>query len=255
MSRLAVVPVVLAVAVAAGCNTIEPSGAAPTDAPTSGTRATAPETTDIAVAPEFDPAVTVPQLDGARLGCVDEPGSIQAPAAKWYASGAPGALAFTGEFVTTSSFIDFTNAVDDAVSTQLQSFVAEGASELSGGSDSCVTYRYVQFLGNGDASIIVAVWRVEGATDPFWVPNERDFVVLDNATLASDGDHIRVALVVAPDGTTVRVSAYGANAVDLVAGWPSTITVTSNLLPGPAPATVQQLISIGRDVLRYSLDR
>ncbi|HEY7628854.1 MAG TPA: hypothetical protein VH761_17420, partial [Ilumatobacteraceae bacterium] len=152
-------------------------------------------------------------------------------------------------------FVDFTNAIDDAVSGQLQAFTAEGATELAADASACVTYRSVQFQGDDEATLIVAVWRVEGATDPYWVPNERDFALLDDATLVSDGEHIRVALVVAADGTTVRVSSYGVHAIDSVAGWPSTVTVATDRQPGQAPGTAQQLIAIGREVLSYALAR
>lgn len=240
---------------ASACSYIEPSGAAPTDPPASGTLATTQSSVPATTSPSFDPDATVPSGQGSAVGCVDEAGTVRAPAGQWYQPGAAGALALTGEFVTTERFVDFTNDVDDAVGAHAVSFTASGASELARSSTSCVSYRSVHFTRDDEAVIIVAVWRVEGATDPFWVPNEEEFVARDDSTIVSEGAHIVVALVVAPDGTTVRVSAYGAHAIDFVAGWPSTITVGSDVVPGPAPATVDQVVAIGQQVLESALRR
>ena len=86
--------------------------------------------------------------------------------------------------------------------------------------------------------------------------NETGFRAIDDTTLVSGGDSVRVALVVAPDGTTVRVSAYGSRAKDGVTGWPTTFAKPPDAAsPGPAPTDTDTLIAIGKDVLAGILVR
>jgi hypothetical protein len=244
--------VALAIGCLAGCSYIEPSDAAPTS-PSSATTvaATVPPATTAAV----DPDATVPNAPSASLGCVDDPGTLRAPASAWYHSGAAGVLALTGEFVTSKDLVHFAKKADDFVQEHTDSFVAESASELAETVDSCPNYRSVQFDRDDGTSIIVAAWRVEGAVDPAGVPNDAPFVVRDDATLVSDGAHIRVVLVVAPDGTTVRVSAYGKGAVQVVSGWPSTTASTAPIVQGDPPASIDDIVAIGRAMLSETLRR
>jgi hypothetical protein len=101
---------------------------------------------------------------------------------------------------------------------------------------------------------VVSAWRLESAGDPFWVPNESGFVVLDRSTLVSGGAHIAVVLAVAADGTTVRVTAYGARATSMVAGWPTTTTSSPSVAkPGIASMTVEQLLPAARTTLSHLL--
>jgi hypothetical protein len=98
--------------------------------------------------------------------------------------------------------------------------------------------------------VIVTEWRVVHAAQAPVVPLERAFEVVDDRTLVAHGDSIRVALVVAADGTTVRVSAYGVGARDRVAGWPTTMAQPPDAPPpGPAPTDTDTLVAIGRDVI------
>lgn len=75
------------------------------------------------------------------------------------------------------------------------------------------------------------------------------FTAINDDALVSDGQHISVVLVVAPDGTTVRVSSYGPHGRDLVAGWPSTITLDPSRQPGSTPLQSNDLLPIAKAVL------
>jgi len=61
-----------------------------------------------------------------------------------------------------------------------------------------------------------------------------------------------IVLLVAPDGTTVSVSALGQRMQRRIDGWPST-AVLDDILPGPAPATSEQLLGIARSVQQQVL--
>jgi hypothetical protein len=109
----------------------------------------------------------------------------------------------------------------------------------------CVTHRIAVFRHESD-QILVGAWRVESAADPFWIPNEAPFAKLNDSTLVSEGRHLVVVLVVAPDGTTGHASAYGARADQMVAGWPSTVSPGD---PGPVNFTATQLVPIAQVAL------
>jgi hypothetical protein len=248
-----VVASTLCLAAIAGCSgLIEPSGAAPTQ-PSTETVATTTTTTTVAMT--FEPGATVPDAPPGAAGCIEEPGTLRAPASAWYHSGSAADLTFSGEVVESATFGDFGKAVDTAVQHYAQLFVADSGYELAKTADSCVTYRSAQFVRKDGAAIVVSTWRAEGAADPSWIPTEVPFSSHDDATLIADGLHIRVALVVAPDGTSVRVSAYGVGELQAVSGWPSTTVATSPISYGDAPATTDEIVSIGKDVLTYSLQR
>lgn len=240
-------------ALAACSGFIEPSGAAPTT-PSSGTQAAT--TTSTAVALSFEAGATVPDASALAVGCVDEPGRLRAPAGAWYHQGAAGVLSLSGQIVESDKFADFGRAADDSVQNHVHSFVADSGYELAAQPDSCVIYRSAQFVRRDGSAIVVSAFRAEGAADPYWIPNEVTFSARDDATLVSDGAHIRVALVVAPDGTTVRVAAYGVGEMQAVSGWPTTSAPsTPTIAYGNAPATIDEIVAIGNDVLRYSLRR
>ena len=252
--RVAAAAVVVCSAAVVGCsNLIEPSGAAPTS-PSTGTLATT--TTSTTVAMSFEPGATVPDADAQPVGCVDEAGALRASAGAWYHAGAAGALSLSGQVVQSKNYANFGRAVDQSVQDRVHSFVADSGYELAAQEGSCVTYRSVQFVRRDGGAIVVSAFRVEGAVDPYSIPNEAAFSPHDDTTLVSDGAHIRVALVVAPDGTTVRVAAYGTGELAAVSGWPTTSAPTTPTIAyGDAPATTDQIVAIGNDVLTYSLRR
>jgi hypothetical protein len=235
------------------CDYIEPSDATPTS-PTSGTTVPATAAAET-TAMTFEPGATVPDAPDQAVGCLDDPGTLHAPASAWYHTGANGVLSLSGQFVTSDRFVHFTSTVDEAVQKHTDSFVADAASELAADQEACVSYRSVQFSRSDGSALIVAVWRAEGAADPYWIPNETGFTVRDESTLISDGAHIRVALVVGPDGTTVRVTAYGKGELEAVSGWPTTSAPPPTVEFGPAPATVDEIVAIGHEVLSETLQR
>jgi hypothetical protein len=241
------------IAVLAGCTgLIEPSGAAPTS-PSTGTLAT---TTTTTVRLTFEPGATVPDANAQAVGCVDEPGTLRASARAWYHAGAKGVLSLSGQVVQSDKYADFGETVEVAVQQHVQSFIADTGYELAAQEGSCVIYRSVQFVRRDGGAIVVSAFRADGAVDPYWIPSEVAFATRNDSTLVSDGAHIRVALLVAPDGTTVRVAAYGTGELQAVSGWPTTSAPTTPTVAyGDAPATIEQIVAIGNDVLTYSLRR
>lgn len=187
-------------------------------------------------------------------GCLDEPGTLRARATAWYPGSAGGPLSLNGERDTSAAPDSFRTAAAAAVHDVAPGFTTGGGVELRR-ADGCITHRYATFT-SGDDTIVVSAWRVESAADPFWIPNEGPFVALDDSTLVSSGDHIVVVLAVAPDGTTARVSAYGARATAMAAGWPTTMAPSPSAAPpGPATVTTEELAPVARSVLAYVLDQ
>ena len=187
-------------------------------------------------------------------GCLDDPGTLRADATSWYPGSSGSPLSFDGESEESRALDGFRTAVAAAVRDAAPGFIADDGFELRAPSG-CVTHRYASFA-SGESSITVSAWRVESAADPYWIPNEGPFVALDDSTLVSSGDHIVVALAVAPDGTTARVTAYGARAAAMVAGWPTTTAPSpSDPPPGRVAVTSEELVPVARSVLAYVLDQ
>ncbi len=188
-------------------------------------------------------------------GCLDEPGTLHASASSWYPASSGGALTLNGDRSASSALGGFRAAASIALQAVAPAFVASDALEYQRAGGGCTTHRYA-FFANDDAEIVVSAWRVESAANPFWVPNEAEFVAVNDSTLVSRGSHIAVVLAVAPDGTTARVTAYGARAAALVAGWPSTTTSSPTALPpGLTTVTADELIPVANSMLTYVLDQ
>jgi len=198
------------------------------------------------------------QQSAADTGCVDEAGSLHATAGAWYPKSARGVLTLTGQDVTSPSAGDtdaFRNLAEQAVISRVAGATIGDERQLDASGTGCTTHRWVDF-DVGDAQVVVSEWRVVHAAEAYWVANDTGFSAIDDSTLVSGGDSVRVALVVAPDGTTIRVSAYGARAKDRFSGWPTTTAPSPGASPpGPAPTDTNTLIAIGRDVLAGVLVR
>jgi len=195
----------------------------------------------------------VSNLDPDR-GCLDGPGKLNAHVTAWYPGPSGSPLVLDGERDTSAALDAFRSAAAAAARDVAPGFATDDGFELrrAGG---CVTHRYAAFT-SGDDTIVVSAWRVESAADPFWIPNESEFVALDDATLVSSGEHIVAVLAVAPDGTTARVSAYGARVAAMTAGWPTTMAPSPSAPPpGPAAVTTEDLVPVARSVLAYVLDQ
>lgn len=174
----------------------------------------------------------IPIVNGpVDTGCVDEAGVLSATTAAWYPDGSVGALALSGEPVES----DTGRAFVESVRSAMLSLGDRGASIVGAGRDlaavpgGCTTHHEVE-MAFGDGEIVVTAWRLMGAAGLFsWLPSEGSFALDGPSTLLSTGPHVTVVLEVAPDGTTVRVSAYGSHSRDAMAGWPTTT-------PAPADA-------------------
>jgi hypothetical protein len=204
----------------------------------------------------------------AALGCVDEPGGQRDNVDGWYPEGG-GILDLAGDVAGSSAALDaFAQAATQAVANAAPGFVLGGIVEVRDTGRRCATHRSAWF-DRGEDRIGVRVWRVESAADPWWVPHEAlpligvpgpasvaSFVSIDDSTLVSRGEHIVVVLAVAPDGTSVLVSAYGAGAAAMVSGWPTTTPPPASAPElGAAPLSSDESIPIARGVLTFVLDQ
>jgi hypothetical protein len=201
----------------------------------------------------------VSDINGAAdTGCLDAPGSAAATAAEWYREDAAGTIALVGDERVSDGGPEFVEAASAAVAANVDHPLAlEATSELSAAARDCVTHRYATFSAPDGTAIVVTAWRLEHTAAPSLIASEAGFVAGDD-TVVSDGLSIKVALVVAPDGSTARASAYGRGARERVSGWPTTMPLPpaqAAIAPGPAPADVDELTALARTVLAEVLDR
>ena len=158
------------------------------------------------------------------------------------------ALGLSGTLSSSAQSDEFAATSERAVAELAPTFTLDNQFEYVG-KTGCVTHRYAVFT-RGEENIAVSAWRVGSVADPFWVPNEAPFRPLDDATLVSEGEHITVVLVVAPDGTTSRVSGYGARANLMVVGWPTTFPrAEGDPPPGSTPVPTDVLIGLAHRML------
>jgi hypothetical protein len=197
---------------------------------------------------------SIPTRDrGADDGCLDTAGALHARAIDWYPTSGGAPLGTRGIETTSSRLTRFVAAATAAVRVVAPTFTLTSKTEFSAGPKGCVTHLYALF-GHGTQQITVFSWRVEAKSDPIWIQNDAPFMPTNDSTLESPGDTISVVLVVAPDGTTIGASAYGAGAADRAAGWPTTAAPLPNTpVPGPSPLTVDQLLPIANEMLVHVL--
>jgi len=180
----------------------------------------------------------VPIVNGpVDTGCVDEVGVLSATTAAWYPDGSVGALALSGEPVESDTGRAFVGSVRSAMLSLGDRGAVVGAGrDLAAVPGGCPTHHEVS-MALGDGQVVVTAWRLMGAAGLFsWLPSEGAFALDGPSTLLSTGPHVTVVLEVAPDGTTVRVSAYGAHSRDAMAGWPTTTPAPADAPEwGPAP--------------------
>jgi hypothetical protein len=180
---------------------------------------------------------------------------MTADASGWYSGSAGSALVLNGERSTGVGLDGFEQAATDAVEQVMSGFALTSGTQYHSNPGGCVTHRYAKLKRDAD-EIIVSTWRVESAADPHWVPNESTFHAVDNSTLVSSGEHIGVVLAVAPDGTTARVTVYGAGASERVAGWPTTVAPPPDAPElGAVALTTDALIPVARAVLTFVLSQ
>ncbi len=251
-SRLAVLALIV-MSSAAAC---ESSPAQPSAATAAAGTSTSPASIDASAARMSDTDGTVPtdRRFVADRGCLDKPGRLRATVNSWYPRRSRGTLGHGGSRRRPGPRLDaFQRVAAQAVTRAAPRFKA--ATELQTGypRPRCVTHRDAWFRSGGD-DLQVAAWRMRSAASPFWLPNEALFESIDDSTLESQGDHIVVVVAVAPDGTTVAVTAYGRRAAERAAGWPTTQpTRPSSPESGPATLPADDLVPVARRVLAFVL--
>jgi hypothetical protein len=197
---------------------------------------------------------SIPTSDrSADDGCLDTAGALHARAIDWYPTSGGAPLGTRGADTTSSRLTRFVAAATAAVRAVAPTFTLTSKTEFSAGPKGCVTHLYAVF-GHGTQLITVSSWRVEAKSDPIGIPNDAPFEPTNDSTLESSGHTISVVLLVAPDGTTISVSAYGAGAADRASGWPTTAPPQLGAPePGPSPFTVDQLGPIANEMLVHVL--
>jgi hypothetical protein len=247
--RAALVGLVAVAAIVSGCDSEMTQPGQATD-----TRAldVASATTDTFVSD------SIPTVNAAADGgCLEEAGTLRARADEWYPGRTGSPAGGRGGVLTTSAEMDeFVSKAIGVIGEAAPGFTPTSEAEYRASLDGCAVARHV-FLAEGDEQIIVSIWRLQSAADPFWIANEAPFTTFDDHTLASDGGHLSVVLAVAPDGTTCRLSAYGTGAADRVAGWPSTVAPHPNSTAEPlgdAPLRADKLVPMAHEILVDVLD-
>jgi hypothetical protein len=197
---------------------------------------------------------SIPTSDhSADSGCLDTAGTLHAHAIDWYPTSGGTALGLSGTDTTSSRLTRFAAAATKAVRAVAPAFTVTSTRELSAGPTGCVTHRYAMF-GHGTVQITVSSWRVVAKSDATGMANDAPFKATNDSTVESPGHTISVVLAVAPDGTTSRVSAYGAEEYGRIAGWPTTTAPDPGAPePGPSPFTVDQLLPIANEMLVHVL--
>lgn len=209
-------------------------------------------TTTAAPGESVTPAGTVPEVSGSSdTGCVDEAGTLTAEAMQWYPGTGTGWLGLSGEPVSTPKGEAFVAAAKGAMISlgdPAEGFIGSGR-DLAREPGGCATHHYAEFT-RGDEDVVITAWRLEAATSWGALPLEGTPTPDGASTLMSIGPHIGVVLAVAPDGTTVRVSAYGAHTRLATTGWPTT-TVAAPDAPewGPMPLTAGALRDLAESLL------
>lgn len=207
--------------------------------------------------PAQPPVPTVAVVNTAvDIGCVDEAGAETAAAKYWYSYKAAGGLNLDGEITASLRLGDFAAITFDAVVAQFGSYRTTAIRDVAPDPAFCPTDRVAEVTLLDDTEIVVIAWRSVAAASPQWIPSETPFVAVDDTTFVSEGDHVVAVLKVAPDGTSVVVTAYGTNARKAFAKATGPIVETT-VAPqmGTVTATVAQLTPIADAVLAFSIAR
>jgi hypothetical protein len=216
--------------------------------PTASRTAPAPPPTTSPLPTASVPTGTVSSREGTANGCLDQRGTVSAAASSWYRVNDVGVVDLGGTQVETTAITAFADMAARAVAGALpDAYNVAGHDERVDNSGGCTTLRSAFLTRSDGAAIYVSAWRLEHSANPSWIANEAPFTVIDDHTVESVGPHLTVLLVVASDGTTIRVSAYGTGMTARVQGWPSTFVLPADTPdPGPVPATADQLLTIAK---------
>lgn len=198
------------------------------------------------------PVPTVPVADTpVDIDCVDVPGTITASAAEWYPDDAAGAVGFKSEITSSTPQLSvLAEKLLDGAATLFGSYSTSKIRDMSPDMQYCVTLHYVQVTLDDGSDLVARVWRSVAAAAPHTLPNEGEFVAQGDHLFVSSGPHLVSVLAVAPDGTSVLVSAYGKGALDAFTIQPELVSVTIDAADlGSAPATAEQLVPLADDIL------
>lgn len=205
------------------------------------------------------PVPTVPIAGTAvDFGCVDEAGEVTAAAGEWYPADATGAVTFEVEIAMSSLQLSrLAEVMFDQVADEFGGYATTAIRDLVPTPGFCTTHHFVEVVLNDGAGEIVAIaWRSVAGAPTRTLPNEGEFVVLDDSSFASVGPHLVSVLKVAPDGTSVLISAYGTNAYGVLNSRSELVPVTATDGDlGAAPATVEQLRPLADAALAAMLAR
>lgn len=207
---------------------------------------------------EASPVPTVPvAATPVDIGCVDEQGDVTATAPEWYPDDAGGAIAFQAEITASSTQLAYlSDVVLHGVADTFGRFATSAIRDLAPDNGPCTTHHYVQVTLTDGSDLVVLVWRSVAAAATRTLPNVGEFVALDDATFTSSGPHAVSVLTVAPDGTSVLVTGYGAGARVALTTRPGDVPVSTTAVTlGPAPATVDQLLPLAQAALAAMISR
>jgi len=189
----------------------------------------------------------------ANSGCVDEAGTATRSLSEWYTAKTDGEIALHGELVNSLYLGVYNGEVTRVVANVIGHFASSQVRDNAENPSACTNIRYANYDLDDGGQIQVTAWRVEQPANPNTLPNEGSFVQSGDDALVSTGPHAITTLVVAPDGTTVMVAGYGKNALAALTSDGITNTIPTDV--GPAPATAEQLLTIGHQVLGVVLER
>lgn len=195
---------------------------------------------------------TVPVADTpVDIDCVDTPGTVTAAAADWYREDAAGAVAFQSEITSSTPQLSvLADEVLGAAADIFGSYETSRIRDMSPDMEYCVTLHYVQVTLKDGSDLVARVWRSVAAAAPRSLPNEGEFVAHGDHLFVSSGPHLVSVLAVAPDGTSVLISAYGKGALHAFTIQPDLVDVTIDAADlGAAPATADQLVPLAEAAL------
>ena len=201
---------------------------------------------------------TVPVADTpVDIECVDTPGTVTAKASEWYRDDAAGVVAFRSEISSSTPQLSvLADKLLDGAADIFGGYATSRIRDMSPTMDYCVTLHYVQVTLDDGSDLVARVWRSVAAAAPRSLPNEGEFVAQGDHLFVSSGQHLVSVLAVAPDGTSVLISAYGTGALDAFTLQPQLVDVTINAADlGNAPATADQLIPLAEQVLQAMTTR
>lgn len=199
-------------------------------------------------------APTTSEVAGpANIGCVDEAGIETRPVTEWYSTKSANTLTLHGELVSSLELSLYNGAATKAVSESIGHFASSAVRDNAVSPSACVSLRYAGYDLDDGGLLQVIAWRLDRPANPSSLPNEGDFKVVGDDALVSAGPHAITALLVAPDGTSVMVAAYGKNGLAALTNDGVTNTIPTDV--GAVSLTADQLVAIGRQVLPHVMAR